>query len=380
MAILPKQILKDLRNGNTSLGDHPAFPPEDEEKYIIKLLSSKYLDVTDGIPINDIASLRAELGRMLTECVKREEPIKEALEKLSIKIVTDMFNIPEDTINIESNLVPSIDTSKQRMIPEKTDDFEFESIAEMRQLSNEVYKRRFINALVSGAALYYANDIKSYLSDLFSIDPEIAALYAKIIQYNTALMYCDDEGEPDGKGSTEGGTVSVYVVGDNIPVRIKAEGLIFPALLSELIKGILELAVLHGLPEDKKQAKYVMKKADFKYAELWDTRLGLPLWETIVNQLEHDVDPNFLLMELSMLDYDNFNDTMSEILCRSRMGKQRLNKLAQGIIKKQGEDDFNNFIDMKNAEFQINDACFTADELMDDEYFDEDELLIDSEQ
>lgn len=377
MAILPKHILRDLTNGNTSLGDHPAFPPEDEEKFVIKLLSSKYLDVTDGLPIDNIGAMKNELGQLLTMCVKREETIKEALEQLCVKVVTDMFNIPEDTIIIEANLVSHVDSSKQRMVPEKTDDFEFDSLADMRNLSDEVYKRRLVDALVSGAALYYSNDIKMYLADLFTIDPEIASLYSKIIKYNTALMYADEDNTNDD--SIEGGSVAVYVGDNQSKVRIKAEAIIFPALLSELIKGILELATLQGLPEDKKKAKYVMKKADFKYAELWDMRLGLPLWETIINQVESDIEPNFLLMELSMLDCDTFNETLGEIFCKTRVGKERLNEIVRNILRNQESDDFNQFVDMKNAEFQINDDYFDADDLITDDYFKEDELLIDNE-
>ena len=44
MAILPKHIIKAVMSNDTSLGEHPAFPPEDEEKFIIKVLTtySKY--------------------------------------------------------------------------------------------------------------------------------------------------------------------------------------------------------------------------------------------------------------------------------------------------------------------------------------------------
>lgn len=376
MAILPKHILRDLTNGNTSLGDHPAFPPEDEEKFIIKLLSSEYLDITDGLPIDDVDAMKNELGHLLTECMKREEPIKEALEQLCVKVVTDMFNIPEDTIIIEANIVSHVDAAKQRMIPEKTDDFEFDSLADMRQLSDEVYKRRLVDALVSGAALYYSNDIKLYLAELFTIDPEIAALYSKIVKYNTALMYADED---NNDNSVEGGSVAVYVGDTQSKVRIKAQGIIFPALLSELIKGIFELAVLQGLPQDKKKAKYIMKKADFKYAELWDMRLGLPLWKTIVGQLENDIEPNFLLMELSMLDCETFNETLGEIFCKTRIGKEKLNEIGRNILRKQEGDDFNQFIDMKNSEFQINDEYYEPEDLIADEYYKEDELLIDNE-
>ena len=389
MAILPKHIIKAVMSNDTSLGEHPAFPPEDEEKFIIKVLSSKYLDATEGLPVNDIQQIQHELSALLSQCVKMESGCKEALEQLAVKVASDIFSIPQDIINIEANIVASIDTSTHRMLPEKTDNFEFDSLEDMRGLSDGVYKRRMVDALVAGAANYYATKMENYLQDLFNINPELPSLYKKINQYNSALLYLLDLNSDDAKTTIEGGKVDVYVGNGQSQIKIVAEGIVFPALLEETIKGVLELAVLHGLPKDRKKAAYIMKKADFGAAEMWDLRLGLPLWERIINICEDDVEPNFLLMELSSLEYDEFNEVLGEVFAHTKKGKTILKEITANIIKKQGEDDFHQYIDMRNSEFQLDDDEFKPEELVDetingiegdDELEFGEELLIDEEE
>ena len=366
MAILPKHIIKAVMSNDTSLGEHPAFPPEDEEKFIIKVLSSKYLDATDGLPINDVQQIQHELSGLLSQCIKIEHGSKEALEQLVVKVVSDIFSIPQGIISLEANIVSNIDVSSHRMLPEKTDNFEFDSLEDMRSLSDGVYKRRMVDALVAGAANYYATKMENYLQDLFNINPELPSLYKKINQYNSALLYLLDLNSDDAKTTIEGGKVDVYVGNGQSQIKIVAEGIVFPALLEETIKGVLELAVLHGLPKDRKKAAYIMKKADFGAAEMWDLRLGLPLWERIINICVDDVEPNFLLMELSSLEYDEFNEVLGEVFAHTKKGKTILKEITANIIKKQGEDDFHQYIDMRNSEFQLDDDEFKPEELVDE--------------
>lgn len=389
MAILPKHIIKAVMSNDTSLGEHPAFPPEDEEKFIIKVLSSKYLDVTDGLPIDNVQQLQHELSGLLTQCIKMEMKSKKALEQLAVKVASDIFSIPQDIINIEANIVANIDVSKHRILPEKTDEFEFDSLEDMRELSDGVYKRRMIDSLVAGAANYYATDISNYLQDLFSINPDLPSIYQKINQYNKALLYLLDLNSEDAKTTIEGGKVDVYVSNSSTQIKIVAEGIIFPALLEETIKGLLEVAVLHGLPKDRKKAAYIMKKADFKAADMWDLRLGVPLWERIIDISEDDVEPNFLLMELSMLDYETFNEVLAEIFAHTKRGKMLLKDITSSIIKKQGRDDFDQYINMRNSEYPLDDEEFKPEELVDetingiegdDELEFGEELLIDGEE
>ena len=164
MSTLPSHILKALRDNKTSLGEHPCFPPEEEEKFLVNLVSTTFEELSDKVGIEDYETLKSELSNILTECKKIEKNNIGALEELCGKIINDMFQIPQDTLKIEADIVDKIDTSTERLVPEKTaEDFSFDDIEDMNYLTDEIYKRRMLNALVSGAGMYYMNFIGNYI-------------------------------------------------------------------------------------------------------------------------------------------------------------------------------------------------------------------------
>ena len=141
MATLPKHILQSLKDNKTSLGEHPAFPPEEEEKFIVNLVMSTFDKLSEKAVIEDYDTLKGELSVILSQCKKLERNNKEALEKLCADIIKDMFSIPNDTLEIVSNIVDKVDTSAERLVPEKTTDFSFDDIEDMNYLTDEIYKR-----------------------------------------------------------------------------------------------------------------------------------------------------------------------------------------------------------------------------------------------
>ena len=373
MAELPSHILKALRKNRTSLGDHPAFPPEEEEKFAVGVVSSMFSSLAEKAKGKDFDTLRAELGRTVSECRKIERRNRQALEQLCNRIITEMFDIPSDSVVIEASIVDSVDTSGERMLPEKTEGFSFDDIDDMNRLSDEIYKRRMLNALVTGASLLSMDVIGRYVREIFEIDPELPSLYKRLIDYNNVLIYMAKDTMED-KGNTDGGKVDVTVSSSRDCPKIKAEGILFPIMLEETVKGILELAISHGLPDKIDKAKYVIGKSDFKLAEMWDMRLGMALWGLISDEVAecgYDMDEigaNFFLMELAEMDTDEFNSTLKEIFARTRKGKRRIDEIVNAITYGKDSDDFDDFMAMKNS---------TAVQINDDDYFTSEELIAD---
>ena len=370
---LPKYIIHSIETHSTSLGEHPSFPPDDEDSFLLKIVNNYFNKLCDNIDIQDINGIKKELGKLIVECQKIETLNKEALEGLVVDVVNNVFSIPEDTINIDAKLVTSIDNVKQRMLPEKTDDFEFDSIDDMNSLGDEIYKRRMLNTLVCGASLYYSMNTDLYLTNLFKISPELPSMYTKILKYNNILMYFEKD-TLDKNGITEAGSVDVYIQQGQNKVDISAQGIIFPILLNELIKGFNELAISHGLPEEKTKAEYVMKKSDFKLAEMWDSRLGLPLWDRVVKCLDkidrdiNDIGINFFFMELSCLSPYDFNAALKEIFGNTKKGSAMLKEIIDKIVDEKEQDEFDDYMNtMQKQRFQISDS----------EYFEPEELIAD---
>ena len=121
---LPSDIIKALNDGKTSLGQHPSFPPEEEDAFTIELITCFFEDLAEGIENENISvdKLKSQLSDALSECKKIETKHTYELEKLCANTVNTIFNIPDNTLKIEMNIVDNIDIKDERLFPEKTID------------------------------------------------------------------------------------------------------------------------------------------------------------------------------------------------------------------------------------------------------------------
>lgn len=369
---LPDFLIKAIKNNSTSLGTHPAFPPEDEDSFVGFILKVQYQKVMKPFEGQDVSikQLSSELNRLITECKKIESAHKEALEKLCNDVCCSIFEIPDDTIDIESVLVDECDMSKYRMTPEPTPDFTFNDIEEMRFISDEIYKRRMVNALITGASVYYGSNIEYYIREIYKINPELIKLYAEITKYNMALLYNQADTFKNIERSNSG-CVDVLIGGAEDRIKIKAQGVIFPILLEYTIRGLLETAAQNGLPDDQDKINYILNKADYRLAENWDMRLGIPLWGILMSDLEEcgyeldSVGSNFIVMELSKLKSETFNTYLQNAFRKTRKGLEMTKELASTIEYNKETDDFNNYIKAKNDKYSINDSAeYSPEELL----------------
>lgn len=368
---LPKNILNIIASNKTSLGDNPALPPEMDDKFLVFLVDDYYKELLTHFDSIDIEELTDDLSATMTECKRIENDNKEALEKLCFEFVNDVFNIPSDTLSIDMELVDKVDTQQERLLPESSDSFSFDSIDDIHTLTNEIYKRRFLNALIVGAAMDFAEMYIFVENKLDGINETLRRNYKKIWFINNLLLFHTKQNL--SKKQKDGGNVDVYISDETTPVRIEVKGILSPILVEETIKGLFELAISHGLPKDKDKAEYVMSKADFKLAEVWDQRVGLPLWRRvrkIMNECEISVQPSFLLMELASLETDKFNTTMQEILAGTKMGRYLIKEIVRNIHYNMDMDDFDDYISNQQQpqdEIPINDEEFTSDDLINDD-------------
>lgn len=368
---LPKNILNIITSNKTSLGDNPALPPEMDDKFLVFLVNDYYKELLTHFDSIDIEELTDDLSATMTECKRMENENKEALEKICFEFVNNVFNIPSDTLSIDVELVDKIDTQQERLVPESSDNFSFDSIDDIHTLTNEIYKRRFLNALIIGAAMDLAEHYIFCETKLDKINETLRENYKKIWFINNLLLFHTKQSL--SKKQKDGGNVDVYISDETTQPRIEAKAILSPILVEETIKGLLELAISHGLPKDKDKAEYVMGKADFKLAEVWDQRIGLPLWTRIRKIMEEcnvSVNPSFLFMELASLETDKFNTTMQEILADTKMGRQLIKEIVRNIHYNIDMDDFDDYISnqkLPQDEIPMNDEEFTSDDLINDD-------------
>ena len=368
---LPKNILNIITSNKTSLGDNPALPPEMDDKFLVFLVDDYYKELLTHFDSIDIEELTDDLSATMTECKRIENENKEALEKICFEFVNNVFNIPSDTLSIDMELVDKVDTQQERLVPENSDNFSFDSIDDIHSLTNEIYKRRFLNALIIGAAMDFAEQYIFVENKLDEINGTLRENYKKIWFINNLLLFHTKQSL--SKKQKDGGNVDVYISDETTPPRIEAKAILSPILVEEAIKGLFELAISHGLPKDKGKAEYVLSKADFKLAEVWDQRVGLPLWiriRKIMKECNVSVHPSFLFMELASLETDKFNTTMQEILAGTKMGRHLIKEIVRNINYNIDMDDFDDYISnqqLPQDEIPMNDEEFTSDDLINDD-------------
>jgi hypothetical protein len=103
------------------------------------------------------------------------------------------------------------------------------------------------------------------------------------------------------------------------PPTIKAEGITFPVLVHELIKGVMELLASQGLPSDPRKAEMVMKETDTLPAEIWDLRLGPVIWSKfraaypadLMDEDKAEIQ-NYLFSEFTRMEPEEFFDLAKE--------------------------------------------------------------------
>lgn len=331
---LPSFIEKSIKSGKTSLGEHPSFPPDRDMSFVERILKKRYFEVGNDIAeiedLNDPPSkdvLRDLLKSLIEKAELLEGNHKEELEEIVINFIYDMFNITESEIFISPLLTQSV-TTKENLTPPTDDEYEYEDVDKMEHLNDEVLKRRLINALIQGSATRISQNYQNILGDLYNISPKLIELYHNINVVYDYYSFIREE-LPDLDNLS--GSVAVNIASD-VP-QIHSQGVIFPVLLFQTVKGVMELLSANGLPESKDDAQYIINKADYVLVHNWDRRLGVGLWDIIMDTIGRD---NFNLMpevfsDIITSEPKEFNKIMKNVFAGTKKGKTHIKQLISDI-------------------------------------------------
>lgn len=154
-------------------------------------------------------------------------------------------------------------------------------------------------------------------------------------------MMSDEAIEEEGRGGVHAGNVRVDLSNPERP-KIIAQGMVFPILLHELAKGVMELMSLWSLPKDKGIRDYVLDKTDHLAAETNDIRLGSHLWVKFVEQIPVDnqevISLTFNIMQ--QLPTDEFNSIMSGLADDREEAKGKVRELANEAIEELKNEEY----------------------------------------
>ena len=368
--LLPQFLFKMVKTHTTSLGDNEVFPNGDEYPFDYMILKERYNEVCEAIEdlgIVDLSedSLMSEMSRLLKECKELEEPVRDTLERICENAVNRLFAIPSEILNLKCKLVDRIKFKNAiRLRPESDEDikYTFNDVHDIDFSKKAIGKRRVINSLIQGGSYLYANVIGLYIDEINRLNPKLLQLYRAITAINDYLLFTKEEEMTDDK-PMQGSYVETHLGMDDEKTTINVQGIIFPLLLQETIKGLFELFSAHGLPTDREKAKYIVRKADFVLAEPWDLRLGVGLWKRVFGKVQDTNMIPYMFTNLVSLNTEEFTITMKEILSNTQKGNELINDLMQSAEYDSGYQQFQNRINAKNLDRSlIKDSYFTGAE------------------
>ena len=345
---ISSQLEEELKSGNHSLKDNPILPKSDDGLFEENIVRDRFNDVcrrykrSHDADIIDKKQVILNMMPMVYETMQLEEEHIKELEKLAIKMIREEYNIDENVVEINAKLTPniSLEGTKLNPSPVTLKEMDFNNHNDIINAGNEVYKRRFLNAMIQGAAKKCNHMFHMVDDELTKMNPKLPNKYSKMMSAADYMYYVI----PNMENGVTGGVVKVdFPNKNNEKVVINAEAMVFPVLIHELVKGVMEVLSSHGLPKNKKLAEYVINKADYLSAEPWDMRLGPALWERFTNNIEPD-DFNLkhhIYSELAALPVNEFNHKMREILANTKEGKKIISELVNSIKNDFQQEDFN---------------------------------------
>lgn len=390
--------LEDLFNrGKTPYSKNPALPDKNNDgvpdSFEQIIASKRFKDVIENLKrLTGVTNLSGMNGMMQLQTLvmgasnrilQIQSSHKEYLENLAIDLVKKETGIT-DQVNFEADLVNPGEISKQGMSskPEEYDedeiekqfggeedeeeDFQDDFMSFMNSMENfnaETAKRRILNALIQGGAKKGHYMYQLVVPELDRLNPDLVRLYGVIMSYADYLYWImPNQQMLNMAGSGEGMMGKEEVDETTDPPTVRAQATWFPLLIHELLKGVNDLVMTQGLPDDPRSAEMVMGVADTLPDEIWDMRVGPIIYEKLVNSYPDELFDEdkkiiqfYLKSRIASLSTDEFFKTMKEILAETPKGKQIVDKMVKEIIQ-----------ELKNQEYEDAMGSDDDDEDLDD--------------
>jgi hypothetical protein len=364
-------IEQKLRSQEHPLGGHPAFPDIDgdgiPDNFEELIASKRFRDVVEKVKsatglerVDPMAlmSMQPMFQRALMKAMQIESQHKQALEKLAVDLVKTEMGIPEGDLQFDAKIKkPSLEGMQTQPQKPKEEKKEFENPQEEQEAAErlekfnlERQKRRFINSIIQGSskkALYLYHMIDEKLNE---INPELVNLYSLLMSVNDLMYWVmpDMDMRMAGGGGQDLGGGREELDLETDPPTIKAEGALFPILVHELYKGVMDYVSSHGLPSDPSTAEEVIGMEDTLPAEVWDLRLGPVIWEKFREAYPPELFTsqdrrrlqNYFYFKFVNLPAEQFIDLAKKILSGSDEGKQIVKQMVDEIVKELKDEDY----------------------------------------
>jgi hypothetical protein len=360
------------------------------ERYrqVIQTLREKTGVNTPLRTINDIMPLQAMLRDAHNNICQTELEHREQLEQLAIKMVMKELGVKQGQIEYSAKItgMDRVDASgfnresnipQQPNVPEVNLEVEENLMDDLAKLNMEKAKRRLINSMIQGSSKrghYMYSYVQGEIRRITGSDSLINS-YGIMMSINDTLYWqlSDKQmmsimGGNGGEGEPNIGGVE-RIDRNSKPPKVTVEGINFPVIVHELIKGTMELiAALRGEPDDINLASKVRETEDTLEKEIWDLRLGPAIWDRVRNTIPAEILDDDAEKVIQLLLYTRIVERpakeflvfMREVISNTDIGKRLMKLLSDSMNK--GIRNYDYEQTMKQFDFELDDLTKETDD------------------
>lgn len=219
--------------------------------------------------------------QMMVQLLRTEQPYKERLQNLAIDLVREMYDVP-DSIDLKAMIetkTPEEGCAECQPEEEISDERKME-------LQPEIEKRRILNSIVHGCAVYqWTSAYHLVRNELNEMNPNFVESYNRLsacVNYWNWMYYFAP--------MMEAGQMPVLQGVNQVNIEkkeIQASGMNFPVLIHELSKGVMDYIISIGIPDlEENELKYVYREADKYSHEQWHYFFGPTLWKALLDSAD----------------------------------------------------------------------------------------------
>ena len=267
------------------------------------------------------------------ELMQTQLQFAEQFEELAERVVRNYFKIPEDALQFNFKLVGQPIKPAKPASKEEQKQKDEELVEDINDLTLERAKRRLINAMTQGHSIEQSYMFTEVADELVRItgDDQVIEKYSIVTAMNI-LGYWHFPKEIIGQamsGESDMGGGKTRLDSTTNPPTVNAESVIFPFLIHEGIKGVMEYLGKERNPEDEEKSRKAMELEDHIVHEIWDIRLGPAIWRKLVKIFPRSIVDDESKRKLQFYIYSNianlpvreFLRLMKEVLQGSEDGK-----------------------------------------------------------
>jgi len=380
------ELKSKIERGETPMSQSPFIPKKgenDNQSFEEIAASKRFRDVVQklerylgmNVP-NNMMGLQMMLMRLFSEVSTFESTRKEELENLAVELVSGELVDPKyaEFIKFDPKLVGMGQAGSENFQSEP-DEFSSEDIELAFEDSGEdledfvdafehfdflVAKRRFMNAIIQGAAKKGHYMFELIRDSLEEMEPGITDKYGALMAMNDYLYWLlppDMMEQMAAAGQSMGGSEEIEMETDEEGNEtgnfvVKAKAVMFPILVHELIKGYYDILGAGSIPEDPIQGQMVKAKADIITNEIFDIIIGAYLWEKLLESYPEKVlienmkiVQSLIFREFSMLPKNKFTSLAQRINSGDTSAYRDMEKIADDIINRLNQQDLDEILD-----------------------------------